>query len=903
MSKKLRSPGGPVPSSQAPLSILGAILVAVLSIAYYGISQQRAEKGSWAARHSTPPSPSPSSAPGPLAFFGTGALRGFSAAHNASLLWGTYRPGVYFGLRSLTAPTGLAAGLMWSSGAGGAMRHKCEQDEVDRYGFSAHDGRGFGIQPIVDAANGIALTTSFLATQDGGWAVRIEGKPSDGKKGQRQSVFFYLGVDGDAAGGGSLHRAKPLSFQGDGAAHASGSVDGVGRFSVLAEAKEVDGDKAAQVHMWGTKSHDHLKVDELVKEQLRPPPQQGNRARQTAASSAPQTLSGAVDPHSKLLVLQILATPPFVMDVTLLAGGCDEENGAACKATYSAHSTTALTTLLESRQADFRLRLSSQLLSSTKGLTLRGKPLDQSTHDFAASALSALLGSTGFFYGSSKVAPAAASGAGGGQTPPSSLLAVVPSRPFFPRGFLWDEGFHNLVVGAWDPALADHILSSWLSLMHSDGWIPREQILGAEALARVPSEFVAQHRQHANPPALLLRVQRLLDDESHPESAGEAVFGSSIFESSWMPKSVSVYDSDGEGSSSASSQQPRWLPLLRELWPHLVKWHKWFVRTQAGEQPHTFRWRGRDRNDQRLNAMTLSSGLDDYPRATTPSASERHVDLHCWMAFFTRLLAQLGERLGKSDEAAAYRSQLDALLVSLVTNHWSESHKAFCDYGHHANDGVFSRLYVVKCATNDGSAQIEHGVENPQRPSCPRTHPRFMFPLGDGQGGLLTRPKFMPRNAKQQHVAHLGYVSLFPLMLKLLPPDSPQLSHILELIRDPDKLWSDYGLRSLSKSDLWYGKQNNEGDAPYWRGPIWINLNYLTLGGLKHYASVAGPQQGRAKEIYDELRDNLVGNMRDEWQRTGYFWEQYDPDTGDGKRTHPFNGWSSLALLALAEIY
>ena len=32
------------------------------------------------------------------------------------------------------------------------MRHKCEQDEVDRYGFSAHDGRGFGIQPIVDRA-------------------------------------------------------------------------------------------------------------------------------------------------------------------------------------------------------------------------------------------------------------------------------------------------------------------------------------------------------------------------------------------------------------------------------------------------------------------------------------------------------------------------------------------------------------------------------------------------------------------------------------------------------------------------------------------------------------------------------------------------------------------------------
>ena len=53
----------------------------------------------------------------------------------------------------------------------------------------------------------------------------------------------------------------------------------------------------------------------------------------------------------------------------------------------------------------------------------------------------------------------------------------------------------------------------------------------------------------------------------------------------------------------------------------------------------------------------------------------------------------------------------------------------------------------------------------------------------------------------------------------------------------------------------------------------------------------------------EQLRDNLVGNMLDQWKVSGYFWEQYDPDTGAGRRTHPFNGWSSLALLALAEIY
>src|SRR6056297_1583589 len=42
------------------------------------------------------------------------ALSHFSEAHNASLLWGTYRPGVYFGLRSRTTTTALVAGLMWT---------------------------------------------------------------------------------------------------------------------------------------------------------------------------------------------------------------------------------------------------------------------------------------------------------------------------------------------------------------------------------------------------------------------------------------------------------------------------------------------------------------------------------------------------------------------------------------------------------------------------------------------------------------------------------------------------------------------------------------------------------------------------------------------------------------------
>jgi Glycosyl hydrolase family 63 C-terminal domain len=58
-----------------------------------------------------------------------------------------------------------------------------------------------------------------------------------------------------------------------------------------------------------------------------------------------------------------------------------------------------------------------------------------------------------------------------------------------------------------------------------------------------------------------------------------------------------------------------------------------------------------------LNAKTLASGLDDYPRASHAHHSERHLDLHCWMAFATQALIIIGAQR-KSGERVGVRVHL-----------------------------------------------------------------------------------------------------------------------------------------------------------------------------------------------------------------------------------------------------
>uniref|UniRef100_A0A8B9RZD9 Mannosyl-oligosaccharide glucosidase n=1 Tax=Accipiter nisus TaxID=211598 RepID=A0A8B9RZD9_9AVES len=112
--------------------------------------------------HPAPPALPPGSA-GPLA--------------SPQRFWGTYRPHVYFGMKT-RSPRALVTGLMWlqQREGGGSLRHTCEQsDGLSRYGWLMHDGENFGVQEIRD--EGLFLKTEFVkrpgGEHGGDWSWRI----------------------------------------------------------------------------------------------------------------------------------------------------------------------------------------------------------------------------------------------------------------------------------------------------------------------------------------------------------------------------------------------------------------------------------------------------------------------------------------------------------------------------------------------------------------------------------------------------------------------------------------------------------------------------------------------------------------------------------------------------------
>ncbi|XP_024994177.1 mannosyl-oligosaccharide glucosidase GCS1-like isoform X1 [Cynara cardunculus var. scolymus] len=753
-------------------------------------------------------------------------LEMFQGEHKESLYWGTYRPHLYFGVRART-PKSLVAGLMWLGVKDGRyfMRHFCQDaDDLQTYGWNKHNGRDFGHQILID--HGMTLTTSFLKSKvdgsgyGGDWAFRVgvQSEKLNEEMPGSAHLFFYVADEGENAlslgrSVTAIHEKSMLAF---------GSRLDVGGWELHLKSSD-----DFEVHHVGLKTPHIHNLSDMV---------QGILALQVR-NFGHLELPDTSDNSPNILVYQISATTPFRADIAFVTG--TDIDDAKVEERVNGLTGTSLTNQLHKKENEFDDKFKKIFNQSDK--------LDSEFAEVGKAAIGNLLGGIGYFYGQSKILfpqPSKQHRSGGDSILywPAELYTAVPSRPFFPRGFLWDEGFHQLLIWRWDMHISLDIIGHWLDLMNIDGWIPREQILGAEALSKVPEEFVAQRPSNGNPPTLFLVLQDVVCGVMRNKfSATES-------------KEISVF--------------------FERSFGRLEAWFQWFNTTQSGKHRSSYYWHGRKESQTifELNPKTLSSGLDDYPRASHPTEEERHLDLRCWMLLAADCMHSILEQLVKKKESGKAYGETAKLLADfdlLNKMHFDKDYGAYLDYGNHTEKVRLRRQLVEK----DGNVpSLELVREVLEKPSL----------------GL---------------VPHIGYVSLFPFIWKIIPSKSWILEKQLDIISNTSILWTNYGLRSLSKTSSMYMRRNTEHDPPYWRGPIWMNMNYLILSSLHYYSKEEGPYRERAGTIYDELRSNLIRNVMKNHKQTGYLWEQYDQKKGNGKGAHPFTGWTSLVLLIMAESY
>jgi mannosyl-oligosaccharide glucosidase len=502
---------------------------------------------------------------------------------------------------------------------------------LPKYGWTHHDGTSFGIQEIQDVH--MHLNTSFVKHGPFAWSARVVATPAPQRAGEQQAtprpkqavLYFYVHNEGREA-------LRPRANEGT-RLMLTGSTAALGPFDLqLQVATEARLDWAL-LPLRGNVHRMHDAINALDQAS------QLKASGQAVPNSAPTW--GHVDPKGDSWLVRIVGSAPLTLDVGLAHPAPQGMQTAAAERSSGAPDVPAPVSHLPAL-ARARAQFDHDY-EAAYPLTKRQWPAAE--RDFARSALSNMVGGIGYWYGASRVRDVRIAKRHAKelkqQTPPppgrpapspppdtfayfqAPLFSGVPSRSFFPRGFMWDEGFHQLLIRPFRPEITRQVMAHWLDLMNAQGWIPREQILGPEARSRVPDEFVTQPSDNANPPTWFLVFEDMLD-------------------------AIAA----GRGDEAQREQDTA---FLRDAYPRLSAWFKWF-HGQRGVISGSYRWRGRERKKGVMNPLTLTSGLDDYPRATHPSKTERHVDLRCWMAVAARVLARIAQLDGHPSETYEVRS-------------------------------------------------------------------------------------------------------------------------------------------------------------------------------------------------------------------------------------------------------
>jgi Glycosyl hydrolase family 63 C-terminal domain len=414
---------------------------------------------------------------------------------------------------------------------------------------------------------------------------------------------------------------------------------------------------------------------------------------------------------------------------------------------------------------------------------------------------------------------------------------TCPSGELYPHLWLWDTCLIAIGLARYDAPRAARELQSLFRGQWRNGMVPH--MIFAEGIRDVGSRRLWQSRKNSHAP-------RDVDTSCITQPPLPAVAAWAVAQA--LP---------------ATERRD----FLTDLFPRLVAYHRWLYR---------------ERDLEHRGLVTLihpwECGLD-----TTPPWMEqlRRMSGPWWMRAALRFhLARVVRFLRRDTRfvpAAERLSDDDGLrmlvLARRAKRHDFELRRMPARESVLIEDLAFNSILVV---ANRALAQIAADLDvalDPELATCCSATEAGLEELWDESSG-----QYFSRNAVTRERIEWSTVATFLPLWAGVPADRAR--RLVALLRDVRAYWPQFPVPSVAV------------DAPgfdpnrYWKGPTWVNMNWMIVQGLLELAE---------STIADELRRGTLDLV----EHTG-FYEYFSPVTGRGFGAEEFS-WTAALVVDLLE--
>jgi Trehalase len=411
---------------------------------------------------------------------------------------------------------------------------------------------------------------------------------------------------------------------------------------------------------------------------------------------------------------------------------------------------------------------------------------------------------------------------------------TCPSAPLYPHQWLWDSCFVAIGLAHHDPSRAAGELRSLFRGQWANGMLPN--IIFAEDVRDAGS-------------------RRLWQSRKHPDAPGD-VETSCITQPPLPGVAVWYVAQELRGTERQA--------FLAELFPRLVDYHHWLYR---------------ERDPGGRGLVTLihpwECGLD-----TTPPWMEelRRMPTPWWLRLVLRLgLARVVRSLRRDTRyapASERPTDGDGLRMLVLARRAKRYGFELGRLPRHEavliEDLAFNALLAV---SNRSLVGIAHDLDitlDPQLETSFRKTERAIEQLWDESTG-----QYYSRNAVTAELIKLSTAATF-LPLWAGVPSPQRAARLVARLHEHAGFWPSFPVPSVPT------------DAPqfephrYWKGPTWVNINWVIIEGLRAYGET---------DVADEVRRRTIDLVDD-----SEFAEYFSALSGEGLGVDGFSWTAALAL-------